>query len=48
MEAEKAREEGKEKTIVFNLSGHGLLDLSAYEAYLNGELKREEQEANVA
>ncbi len=38
-EAEKAREEGKEKVIVFNLSGHGLLDLSAYEAYLKGELK---------
>lgn len=39
-EAEKAREEGKEKTIVFNLSGHGLLDLSAYSAFLKGELKR--------
>jgi len=47
-EAENAREEGKEKTIVFNLSGHGLLDLSAYEAYLNGELQREEREAEVA
>ena len=31
LEALKAKEEGKEKTIVFNLSGHGLLDLSAYE-----------------
>jgi len=30
IEAEKAREEGKEKTILFNLSGHGLLDMSAY------------------
>jgi tryptophan synthase beta chain len=47
-EAEKAREESKEKIIVFNLSGHGLLDLSAYEAYLNGELVKEEQEAKVA
>jgi len=40
-EAEKAREEGKEKTILFNLSGHGLLDLSAYEAYMNGLLEDE-------
>ncbi len=38
-EAQKAKEEGKEKTIVFCYSGHGLLDLSAYEAYLNGELE---------
>jgi len=34
----RAREEGKQKTIVFNLSGHGLLDLSAYEAYLSGSI----------
>ncbi len=40
LEAKKAKEEGKEKTIVFNLSGHGLLDLSAYEAYMNNELTR--------
>ncbi|NLB63308.1 MAG: TrpB-like pyridoxal phosphate-dependent enzyme [Fibrobacter sp.] len=37
-EAIKAREEGKEKTIVFTLSGHGLLDLQGYEKYLNGEI----------
>ena len=43
IEAEKAREEGKEKTILFNLSGHGLLDLSAYEAYMNGVLEEERQ-----
>ncbi len=30
IEAEKAREEGKEKNILFNLSGHGLLDMAAY------------------
>lgn len=30
----RACEEGKEKAIVFNLSGHGLLDMSAYQAYL--------------
>ncbi len=45
-EAKKAKEEGKEKVIVFNLSGHGLLDLSAYEAYLNGELKAEDNGYN--
>jgi tryptophan synthase beta chain len=37
-EAEQAREEGKEKVIVFNFSGHGLLDLAGYEKYLAGEL----------
>ncbi|MDD4813391.1 MAG: TrpB-like pyridoxal phosphate-dependent enzyme [Bacteroidales bacterium] len=37
-EAIKAREEGKEKVILFNLSGHGLLDLKGYEKYMNGEL----------
>jgi tryptophan synthase beta chain len=38
-EAEKAKEEGKEKTIVFNLSGHGLLDLTGYQSYFQGELE---------
>jgi tryptophan synthase beta chain len=38
-EALKAKEEGKEKVIVFNWSGHGLLDLGAYEKYFLGELK---------
>jgi len=37
-EARKAKEEGKQKTIVFSFSGHGLLDLGAYEKYLAGEL----------
>ena len=37
-EAVKAREEGKEKVILFNYSGHGLLDLLGYQKYLNGEL----------
>ncbi|WP_299980079.1 TrpB-like pyridoxal phosphate-dependent enzyme [Desulfobacula sp.] len=37
-EALKAKEEGKEKTILFNWSGHGLVDLAAYEAYLGGNL----------
>jgi tryptophan synthase beta chain len=38
-EALKAKEEGKEKVILFNWSGHGLLDLTAYENYLAGNLK---------
>ena len=37
-EAMKAKEEGKEKTILFNLSGHGHFDMAAYEKYLAGEL----------
>jgi len=38
-EAIQAREEGRKKVIVFNLSGHGLLDLASYDAYLNGQLR---------
>ena len=38
-EALRCKEEGKKKTIVFNLCGHGYLDLSAYEAYLAGQLQ---------
>jgi tryptophan synthase beta chain len=34
----KAKEEGKEKVILFNWSGHGLVDMAAYEAYLQGKL----------
>jgi len=37
-EAIKAREEGKEKVILFNYSGHGLMDLSGYDAFLSGKL----------
>jgi len=37
-EAKKAKEEGKEKVIVFNMSGHGLMDLKGYEAFMGGEL----------
>ncbi len=36
--ARLAKEEGKERTILFNLSGHGLLDLSGYQAYMDGKL----------
>ncbi|MFW6334284.1 MAG: TrpB-like pyridoxal phosphate-dependent enzyme [Desulfosalsimonas sp.] len=38
-EALKAKEEGKEKVILFNWSGHGLLDLGAYEAFFAGNIK---------
>lgn len=37
-EALKAKEEGKEKIILFNLSGHGFFDMTSYEKYLDGEL----------
>jgi len=38
-EAVLAKEEGKEKTILFGLSGHGQLDMGAYDAYLSGALE---------
>ena len=38
-EANKAREEGKEKVILFNYSGHGLMDLAGYQKFLSGKLK---------
>lgn len=37
-EAVRAREHGRAETIVFNLCGHGFLDMAAYEAYLHGRL----------
>jgi tryptophan synthase beta chain len=38
-EAIRAREAGQKKVLLFNLSGHGLLDLSSYETYLTGKLE---------
>jgi tryptophan synthase beta chain len=38
-EAIKAREEGKKRVLLFNLSGHGLLDLSSFESYLHGKIQ---------
>lgn len=35
----QAREEGRKRVLLFNLSGNGLLDLSAYETYLSGKLQ---------
>ena len=37
-EAKKAKEEGKEKVILFNYSGHGLMDLTGYDAFMSGKL----------
>ncbi len=38
-EALKCKETGEEKVILFNLSGHGLIDMSAYDQYLAGSLQ---------
>lgn len=38
-EALRCREAGEPRTILFGLSGHGLFDLGAYEAYLGGRLQ---------
>jgi tryptophan synthase beta chain len=38
-EAVKAREAGKKRVILFNLSGNGMLDLSAYETYFSGKMQ---------
>jgi tryptophan synthase beta chain len=38
-EAKLAKQEGKEKVILFNFSGHGLLDLAGYEKFLAGQIK---------
>lgn len=37
-EAKKAKEVGESKVILFNLSGHGLIDMSAYDQYISGDL----------
>ncbi|MCD7974087.1 MAG: TrpB-like pyridoxal phosphate-dependent enzyme [Candidatus Azobacteroides sp.] len=37
-EAKKCKETGEEKVILFNLSGHGLIDMTAYEQYIAGDL----------
>ena len=37
-EAIKCKEAGEEKVILFNLSGHGLIDMTAYDSYINGDL----------
>ncbi len=41
-EAMRAKEEGREKVILFNWSGHGIIDLAAYDAFLSGKLTQYE------
>ncbi len=41
-EANKCKQTGEEKVILFNLSGHGLIDMSAYDQYLAGNLQNYE------
>ena len=41
-EAIKCRETGEKQVLLFNLSGHGLIDMTAYENYLNGDLRNYE------
>ena len=38
-EAKRAKEEGEPRVILLIWSGHGLIDLSAYDAYLSGKLQ---------
>ncbi len=40
----KYKETGEEKVILFNLSGHGLLDLSGYQDFLEGKMRDAEPE----
>ncbi|MBQ7182325.1 MAG: TrpB-like pyridoxal phosphate-dependent enzyme [Bacteroidaceae bacterium] len=52
-EAKKCAETGEEKVILFNLSGHGLIDMAAYDQYLSGslldyEVTDEEVQRNIA
>ena len=52
-EAQRCKEEGVSRTILFNLCGHGYLDLKAYEDYFAGklvshEVTQEEIEASLA
>ena len=37
-EAKQAKEEGKEKVIVMNWSGHGLMDMNGYSQYTSGKM----------
>lgn len=37
-EALKCKETGEEKVILFNLSGHGLIDMASYDKYFSGDL----------
>ena len=41
-EALKCKETGEQQVILFNLSGHGLIDMTAYDQYINGDLRNYE------
>ena len=41
-EAKRANEEGTAPVILFNLSGHGLIDMAAYDQYIAGDLSNYE------
>jgi tryptophan synthase beta chain len=45
-EAEKCRKKSKEKVILFNLCGHGLLDLEGYRDYFSGHMGRNSADMN--
>jgi tryptophan synthase beta chain len=38
-EAKRAKEEGREKVILMNFSGHGIIDLPSYDAFMSGKLQ---------
>ena len=38
-EAKKCKETGEEKVILFNLSGHGLIDMPSYDSFIKGDLQ---------
>ena len=38
-EAEECKKTGESKVILFNLSGHGLFDMSAYDDFMSGKIK---------
>jgi tryptophan synthase beta chain len=46
-QALQAKEEGREKVILFNLSGHGHVDMAAYDAFFNNELQDYEYPAEA-
>jgi tryptophan synthase beta chain len=37
-EALQAKEEKRKRVILFNLSGHGFMDMTAYDSYLSGKM----------
>ncbi|WP_440996421.1 TrpB-like pyridoxal phosphate-dependent enzyme [Arhodomonas sp. SL1] len=47
VEAMRAKEEGRERTILFTLSGHGHFDMSSYDRYFAGELEDYEYPADA-